>query len=736
MSQPPVQHSTATEPTPPRTAKPVKQTERPHPLTPFIRGWIVLLAILIGAARELVPDGSSEDNISVSDLSWILPLAAIAVVLAGIAGFISWRFTRFVIDDEELRVETGAVFKSSKKVPFERLQSVDIIQPLAARLFGLAELRLEAGAGDSTIKLRYLRQTKAASLREYLLTRAHGEQARVADHGDVRASVFTDLTAADRPLVQVRPDRLIVSFLLSTEWLVSSVLALVLLATTVYFDLAAFALTALIPLVISAVSMISRRLIAMFNFTLAESPRGLRVTRGLTNLTSQSVPIDRIQGVKISQPLPWRPFGWYRVDVDGIGLNRVPSRARWIRWFDFWTLRYGWNDRAITTEEGWLSHERNIVPHAKTQSVRIEQGPLQRRLRLADVHIDTPKGPVRAVAHQLDVRVARELALTQLDRARAARRADRERIPVSQARVRTDEETELLATFGTSRDQLLGSGGESEVFAIDEQRVLRLYRRPYDPSDQTVEQIRRLLDSWEDTNIGLDVPKIVQVGEHAGRRYTVDRRFSGRCLSPWLAQAQTDDRRQALSSYLDATLRLRDLPSPIPGFARLIGPQAPQQFSSLGELLNNMLDGPVRISRAQLERDLPNVAHTWSRLHADLADRVVSPALVHGDVCPANTYIDSRSGRWVVSGIGDFSPHTVSGDPTMDIAGAVIFLELEPYPDAAADAVWLEALAVQQGGNDVRHWIEVYRKFYGFYFSDSFRFDPVLYAWCLRQLRR
>src|SRR5829696_8724115 len=115
MSQPPVQHSTDTQPAPPQTAKPVKQTERPHPLTPFIRGWIVLLAILIGAARELVPDGSSEDNISVADLSWILPLAAIAVVLAGIAGFISWRFTRFVIDDEELRVETGAVFKSSKK---------------------------------------------------------------------------------------------------------------------------------------------------------------------------------------------------------------------------------------------------------------------------------------------------------------------------------------------------------------------------------------------------------------------------------------------------------------------------------------------------------------------------------------------------------------------------------------------------------------------------------------------
>ena len=39
-------------------------------------------------------------------------------------------------------------------MPFERLQSVDIIQQLAARIFGLAELRLDAG--NTTTKLRYL----------------------------------------------------------------------------------------------------------------------------------------------------------------------------------------------------------------------------------------------------------------------------------------------------------------------------------------------------------------------------------------------------------------------------------------------------------------------------------------------------------------------------------------------------------------------------------------------------
>ena len=33
---------------------PDKRTERPHPLTPLIRGWVVLLAIGVGLGRELL----------------------------------------------------------------------------------------------------------------------------------------------------------------------------------------------------------------------------------------------------------------------------------------------------------------------------------------------------------------------------------------------------------------------------------------------------------------------------------------------------------------------------------------------------------------------------------------------------------------------------------------------------------------------------------------------------------
>ena len=148
-------------------------------------------------------------------------------------------------------------------------------------------------------------------------------------------------------------------------------------------------------------------------------------------------------------------------------------------------------------------------------------------------------------------------------------------------------------------------------------------------------------------------------------------------------------------SFLDATERLRRLPSPVPGFARLVGPAAPQQFDSLGALLHGMLAGPTQASRQQLESDLPSVAQVWDRLHADLAQRQVLPVLVHGDVCAPNAYLSMGPSGPVVTGIGDFSPHTVNADPMMDITGAVAFLELEPYAEAAQDSAWLEAVAVR-----------------------------------------
>ena len=131
--------------------------------------------------------------------------------------------------------------------------------------------------------------------------------------------MLTDLSAADQALVTVPPQRLVVGFLLSSEFLFSAAILVVALIVTAGFDVMAFALAGLIPLAIGLASMISRRVFQMFNFTLAQSARGVRVTRGLFNLTSQSIPVNRIQGVRVIQPILWRRLGWYRIDVNVLG---------------------------------------------------------------------------------------------------------------------------------------------------------------------------------------------------------------------------------------------------------------------------------------------------------------------------------------------------------------------------------------------------------------------------------
>ena len=285
--------------------------------------------------------------------------------------------------------------------------------------------------------------------------------------------------------------------------------------------------------------------------------------------------------------------------------------------------------------------------------------------------------------------MARELTLTQLDRARAARAADRQHRPVDQVVDDHAGEDALLAAFGTSRDRLLGSGGESEVFALDPpprgargvvppgsdtERVLRLYRRRHEAPEPTISQLRALYGLWAQHDIGIEVPLILDSGVRDGRAYTIDRRFSGRAFSGWLATAERTERRDALGTFLDAVSRLAALPSPVPGFARLVGGDAPAQFGSLTDLARNMLARPTQTSQEHLARDVPDVARVWDRLMADLAERQVQPALVHGDICPPNAYVSLGPDGPVVTGIGDFSPHTVHGDPMMDVTGTVAFL--------------------------------------------------------------
>ena len=86
------------------------------------------------------------------------------------------------------------------------------------------------------------------------------------------------------------------------------------------------------------------------------------------------------------------------VDVDAVPLTGVPASAGWLDPFGWRSLGVGADDRVLVTRTGRFTRVTDVVLHEKLQSVRMSQGPLQRRLGLASVHLDTTPGPVNASA--------------------------------------------------------------------------------------------------------------------------------------------------------------------------------------------------------------------------------------------------------------------------------------------------------------------------------------------------
>ena len=232
-------------------------SERPHPLSPIVKGWIAIAAVLFFGLREL----PIRDLEMLGEIWWLLvAIVGLAFVVPLALGYFSWRFTRFVIDDEQVRIERNFISRRSERIAFTKIQSVDVVQPLVARLFGLAALRIDVGGQGSAKSIEFLSRHRAYQLRDYLISRAHGTHITVAESvqrpvGDVMA----DRSTADRIIVAVPIGRLTASLVASNGTAIT--LTLTMLAVTVS------ALTGNLSLLLSTV-LVLRWLIAAVSWLL------------------------------------------------------------------------------------------------------------------------------------------------------------------------------------------------------------------------------------------------------------------------------------------------------------------------------------------------------------------------------------------------------------------------------------------------------------------------------------
>ncbi len=153
------------------------------------------------------------------------------------------------------------------------------------------------------------------------------------------------------------------------------------------------------------------------------------IRHGLLSTSRQTVPPRRIQAVLIHQPVTWRVFGWAEVrmnvagyagsanwrstmllpvttrdyaealvgwimggvDLASIPWTRPPRRAAFRSPLWWQAERMGSDDHVFVVHHGLVSRSVEVVPHERTQSLRLTASQLRAGPRgLATVHLDQP----------------------------------------------------------------------------------------------------------------------------------------------------------------------------------------------------------------------------------------------------------------------------------------------------------------------------------------------------------
>jgi putative membrane protein len=256
----------------------------------------------------------SEASAWVSD---VLPFAlVVGAVVIVVSPTVRWLRTTYNVEGNTLIIQGGLLSRWRRVIPRSRIQSVDLVEKLRHRVFGVVEVRVEAiGGSETEAALHALLPQQAQSLRRWALSDAPEE-------------------SAEEPLVLLTPRDLVVAGVTGGRVAVLAVLFgyLFELLPEDYLDdvfegVAAWARSAAVLAVAAAVLVllvsfalsVAATVLIYWEFTVVRQGDRLVITRGLLDKRHATVPLPRVQAVFLNENLIRRMFGLASLTVHVAG---------------------------------------------------------------------------------------------------------------------------------------------------------------------------------------------------------------------------------------------------------------------------------------------------------------------------------------------------------------------------------------------------------------------------------
>lgn len=299
----------------------MSEFQRQHPAAALANAFDIIRSNFITILIFIFVGSSGQEGNFM--LFWIIG----TFVFLLIWGIISWARFQFRVEEGELRIEQGVVFRQKLFLTSDRIQVIDISAGVIQRLFGLVAVEVKtAGSSSKQAKINAITRGKAEELKTLLRKKSN-----VASESDqeepVQQSRIYSLSSKDLLVAASTSGRFGVALsvvgvafsqieqVIPDEQMIQFVESVIPQSTNTTMIIMAIVAIFVVAWLFSFISTI----VKYYDFVVEVRENELLIARGLFERTQLTIPFNRIQAVQIKEELLRQPFGYASLVIESAG---------------------------------------------------------------------------------------------------------------------------------------------------------------------------------------------------------------------------------------------------------------------------------------------------------------------------------------------------------------------------------------------------------------------------------
>lgn len=292
------------------------------------------LVLLFAVFDDMLLQGEETVTVNVTVIPWMVAAWVVIYALFLTYRILYYRTSGYELTEREIKCKRGVLFKKNSMLDYQKIHAINKKQTLIHKLFGVAVLTVDSGSANTAhqAEITIFEKNKIVdallaelhTLRENGVRVTDGEQVLLTEQDSLYRFtsktkwLYTAISMAATALGTAITGILLGTIIGICYWL----LKLDFFGTFGTYLITAVGIVAGAMLLLGVIAFfgaVLQSFVGYYNFRITKRDNDLEIAYGLLERHTNSFSYDRVKGVKISQGLMQRLFGFATVKLEVIG---------------------------------------------------------------------------------------------------------------------------------------------------------------------------------------------------------------------------------------------------------------------------------------------------------------------------------------------------------------------------------------------------------------------------------